>query len=149
MGPHLTWFELIPGFAQLRDALQEPMGRRWTWQLFQATHFEITHILVGLVVVLLLGLGAATYRATIGRLGDQAILPAPRLGVRAALEGRADAVFGLLEGVMGPKNARRFLPFLGSLFLFILFSNLISLVPGFRAPTDTLKTNVGLAMMIF
>jgi F-type H+-transporting ATPase subunit a len=149
MGPHSTWFELIPGFAQLRDVLQEPLGRKWTWQLFQATHFELTHILVGLVVVLLLALGAATYRATIGRLGDQAILPAPRLGVRAAFEGLADAVFGMLEGVMGPKNASRFLPLLGSLFLFILFCNLISLVPGFRAPTDTLKTNVGLAVTVF
>ena len=58
-------------------------------------------------------------------------------------------VFGLLEGVMGEKNARKFLPFLGSFFIFILFSNLISLVPGFRAPTDTLKTNIGLAVLVF
>ena len=64
-------------------------------------------------------------------------------------EGLADMVFGLLEGVMGEKNARKFLPFLGSFFVFILFSNLISLVPGFRAPTDTLKTNIGLAVLVF
>jgi F-type H+-transporting ATPase subunit a len=149
MGPHLTWFELLPGYTQLRDLLQEPLGRKWTWQLFQATHFEITHILVGVLVALLLTLGAAAYRGSIARLGDQAILPPPRLGTRAVFEGLADAVFGILEGVMGPRNARRFLPLLGSLFLFILFCNLISLVPGFRAPTDTLKTNVGLAVMVF
>ena len=58
-------------------------------------------------------------------------------------------VFGLLEGVMGEKNARKYLPFLGSFFVFVLFSNLISLVPGFRAPTDTLKTNIGLAVLVF
>jgi F-type H+-transporting ATPase subunit a len=58
-------------------------------------------------------------------------------------------VFGLIEGVMGEKNARKYLPLLGSLFIFILFSNLISLIPGFRAPTDTLKTNLGLAVLVF
>src|SRR5690348_11322240 len=114
MGPHLTWYELLPGYPQLQALLQPKLGRTWTWQLFQATHFEITHVLVGLTVALLLTLGAVGYAGAVGRLGDQAILPARRLGLRAALEGLADAVFNLLEGVMGAKNARRFLPFLGS-----------------------------------
>jgi F-type H+-transporting ATPase subunit a len=149
MNPHLTWFELLPGYHALEEALRGPLQRTWTWQVFQATHFEITHVLVGLVVALLLALGAASYRRAVSKLGAEAILPAPRISVRAAFEGLADTVFNLLEGVMGEKNARRFLPFLGSFFLFILFSNLISLVPGFRAPTDTLKTNIGLAVMVF
>jgi F-type H+-transporting ATPase subunit a len=149
MGPHLTWFELLPGYRNLEQWLEPSLGRRWTWQVFQATHFEVSHVLVGVVVVLLLALGAASYRASVRHLGDEAILPARSFNVRAIFEGLAEAVFGLIEGVMGSKNARRFLPFLGSFFLFILFSNLISLVPGFRAPTDTLKTNIGFALMVF
>jgi F-type H+-transporting ATPase subunit a len=149
MGPHTTWYELLPFYPQLKESLQPALGRTWTWQLFQATHFELTHIFGGLLVALLLTLGAMAYAGSVSRLGDQAILPAPRLNLRAAFEGLADAVFNLLEGVMGGKNARRFLPFLGSFFFFILFSNLISLVPGFRAPTDTIKTNVGLAVTVF
>ena len=50
---------------------------------------------------------------------------------------------------MGPKHARRYLPLIGSIFLFILFSNLLSLIPGFIPPTSTLKTNLGLAVMVF
>lgn len=50
---------------------------------------------------------------------------------------------------MGAKNARKYLPLIGSLFLFILFCNLLSLIPGFLPPTDTLKTNVGLALLVF
>jgi F-type H+-transporting ATPase subunit a len=149
MGPHSTWFQLLPGYQSLRDTLQGLLGRTWTWQVFQATHFEIDHVLIGLVVALLLTLGALGYRGSVRRLGHEAILPPRRLGLRAIFEGLADMVFGLLEGVMGEKNARRFLPFLGSFFVFILFSNLISLVPGFRAPTDTLKTNIGLALTVF
>jgi F-type H+-transporting ATPase subunit a len=99
--------------------------------------------------VLLIALGAAVYAGSVSKLGDEAILPPAKLGTRAIFEGLADMVYGVLEGVMGAKNARKFLPFLGTFFIFILFSNLISLVPGFRAPTDTLKTNAGLALIIF
>jgi F-type H+-transporting ATPase subunit a len=149
MGPHATWFDFIPGMERLRDGLAEPLARRWTWQSFQTTHFEISHVLVAALVVLLVSLGAFAYARSVRALRDEAILPPAKLGTRAIFEGLADIVFGLLDGVMGPKNARKYLPFLGSFFVFVLFSNLISLVPGFRAPTDTLKTNVGLALCIF
>ncbi|HEX3903995.1 MAG TPA: F0F1 ATP synthase subunit A [Polyangia bacterium] len=149
MGPHVTWFDVIPGMGQWKQQLQGSLGRTWTWQVFQTTHFEITHMLVAIVVLLLLIWGAASYSASVRKLGDEAILPSPRFNIRAIFEGLADMVFGLLEGVMGEKDARKYLPFLGSIFIFILFSNLISLVPGFRAPTDTLKTNLALAVPVF
>jgi F-type H+-transporting ATPase subunit a len=149
VGPHNTWFDFIPGIGPLSASLQKTLGRTWTWQVFQTTHFEISHVLVAAVVFLHLLAGAASYSSSVHKLGDEAILPARRFGIRAIFEGLADMVFGLLEGVMGEKNARKYLPFLGSFFIFILISNLISLVPGFRAPTDTLKTNIGLAVMVF
>src|ERR1019366_8929012 len=43
----------------------------------------------------------------------------------------------------------KYLPLIGSLFLFILFSNLLSLIPGFLPPTASLKTNVALAVLVF
>jgi F-type H+-transporting ATPase subunit a len=149
MGPHGTWFDFIPGIKGLEGDLHGTLARTWTWQSLQATHFEITHMLIALLVVLLITAGTIVYASSVKRLGDEAILPPSKLGTRAIFEGLADMVFGLLDGVMGPKNARKYLPFLGSLFIFILFSNLISLVPGFRAPTDTLKTNFGIAILVF
>lgn len=149
MGPHTTWFDFLPGYESLKHTLQTYLGRDWTWQAFQATHFEITHILFGIVVLLFLAVGALRYRASVSAGGDAALLPPRRFNLRALFEGLADMVFGLVEGVMGAKNARRYLPLLGSLFFFILFSNLISLIPGFRAPTDTLKTNLALAGLVF
>ena len=38
------------------------------------------------------------------------------------------------------QEPERFLPFLGTLFIFILVSNLLSLVPGFQPPTGSLST---------
>jgi F-type H+-transporting ATPase subunit a len=149
MGPHGTWFDFLPGMAALKAQAHDNLARRWTWEVFQSTYFEITHVLVAMVVVLLILLGSLAYRSRVNSLGDNAILPERKFNLRALFEGLADMVFGLVEGVMGEKNARKYLPFLGSFFIFILFSNLISLVPGFRAPTDTLKTNIGLAVLIF
>jgi F-type H+-transporting ATPase subunit a len=149
MGPHSTWFDYLPGFETLKHNLQFYLGREWTWEVFQATHFEVTHILSALVVMLFLVVGAASYRGQVSREGDAALLPSPRFNLRAVFEGIGDMVYGLLEGVMGDKNARKYLPFLGSFFIFILFSNLISLIPGFRSPTDTLKTNLALSGLIF
>ena len=43
----------------------------------------------------------------------------------------------------------RFLPFVGTLFLFIAMSNLLNIVPGFQAPTGSLSTTTALALCVF
>jgi F-type H+-transporting ATPase subunit a len=149
MGPHATWYDYLPGYETLRQNLQIYLGRQWTWQVFQSTHFEITHILGGLVVLVFLLGCAIRYRAAVSGSGDAGLVPPPRFGLRNLFEILADTVYGLMESVMGPKHAKRFLPLIGSLFVFILFSNLLGLVPGFLPPTDTLKMNVGLAALVF
>lgn len=41
------------------------------------------------------------------------------------------------------------LPFVGTLFLFILVANLLGIVPGYRAPTSSLSTTAALAIAVF
>src|SRR4051812_5136527 len=149
MGPHTTWFDFLPGVEKLKENLHIYLGRRWTWQMFQATHFEITHILGGALVLLFLTFGALRYASAVDRSNDGGLVPPPRFSLRNLFEMLADMVFGLVESTMGPKEAKRYLPLIGSLFFFILFSNLLALIPGFLPPTDTLKTNVGLAVLVF
>jgi len=48
-------------------------------------------------------------------------------------------------GHEGPK----FLPFLGTLFIFILFSNLIGIIPGFESPTMNPSVPAGCALLVF
>jgi len=42
-----------------------------------------------------------------------------------------------------------YLPFVGTLFLFIALSNLLAVVPGFRPPTGSLSTTTALALCVF
>lgn len=43
---------------------------------------------------------------------------------------------------------RPFLPFIGTLFIFIAICNLLSVIPGFQAPTGSLSTTAGLAICV-
>ena len=76
-------------------------------------------------------------------------MPPPKFGLRNLFETLADTIFNLMASVMGEKEARRYLPLIGTLFFFILFSNMLALIPGFLPPTDTLKTNLMLSVMVF
>lgn len=43
----------------------------------------------------------------------------------------------------------KYLPFIGTLFIFILVSNVFSIIPGFIAPTGSLNTSTALALCVF
>ncbi len=49
-------------------------------------------------------------------------------------------------GLRGPE---KYLPFLGTLFLFIATANLFTLVPGYESPTASLSTTAALALAVF
>lgn len=46
-------------------------------------------------------------------------------------------------------DGSRFLPFIGTLFIFILFSNLIGIIPGFESPTMNPSVPAGCALLVF
>jgi F-type H+-transporting ATPase subunit a len=47
------------------------------------------------------------------------------------------------------QNPDRFLPFVGTLFLFIVVSNVLVIVPGYHPPTGSLSTTAALALCVF
>lgn len=67
---------------------------------------------------------------------------------QAVLELLVDGICGQIEETMRVAP-RPFLPLLGTLFLFILASNLSAVVPGVQAPTARLETTAALAVLVF
>jgi F-type H+-transporting ATPase subunit a len=47
------------------------------------------------------------------------------------------------------QKPERYMPFVGTLFLFIALSNLLGVIPGFRPPTGSLSTTAALAICVF
>ena len=149
MGPHDTWLALFPGYHQLEEFAHAYLARDWRWMMFQDTHFSLARVAMALLVCALLVTGSLIYGARLRAAGDEAFVPPSRFDVRNLLEMFLDAVLGMMEGVMGRNNARRYLPLIATLAFLIFFSNLLGLIPGFMPPTDTLKTNLALSATVF
>jgi F-type H+-transporting ATPase subunit a len=78
----------------------------------------------------------------------EAIVPSDRLTLRNIFELFTEIILKFLDDIIGPRG-REFLPLVGTLGFFILFSNLLGLVPGFLPPTDNLNTTVACALVVF
>ena len=68
--------------------------------------------------------------------------------LQAAIEGVVLAIEQAVSEVT-PRNTRHILPFIGSLWIFLVIANLIGLVPGMHSPTRDLSATAALAILVF
>jgi F-type H+-transporting ATPase subunit a len=76
------------------------------------------------------------------------VVPDEGFSVRNAIEMLTEMLAGLAEQNMGPKW-RTYFPLIGTLFLFILFSNLVGLIPGIDGSTSSADTTWAWALISF
>jgi F-type H+-transporting ATPase subunit a len=67
---------------------------------------------------------------------------------QAAVELVAQGAYDFLTGTFGPEMAR-YVPFVGSLFFYILTMNWMGMIPFFKAPTSSLNTTAAMAVVVF
>lgn len=87
-------------------------------------------------------LAVGTWAATRGLRRDRPPL------VATAVEALVGFVLDQIRDVT-EQDPEPYLPFVGTLFLFILTSNLLAVVPGFEPPTGSLSTTAALALCVF
>ncbi|MCK4284498.1 MAG: F0F1 ATP synthase subunit A [Candidatus Brocadiae bacterium] len=77
--------------------------------------------------------------------------------VQVAAEGLTEFFEDICNNTLGEEHGRKYLPFIATLFLFVLFSNVIGSLPnflrwagwpGFYCPTQDLNTPLGLALIV-
>lgn len=81
-------------------------------------------------------------------LADRPLVPEKKLSARNMMELIAEFVLRLGDQMMGRRN-RKYLPFVGTIFFYLLCMNLLGLIPGFSAPTDSFAFNLGIASIVF
>ena len=69
-------------------------------------------------------------------------------GLQNFVEMVVEALDNFVCGILGPRG-RKFTPFLGTLFIYILCMNLFGLIPVMKSPTSNLNTTVSLAICVF
>jgi F-type H+-transporting ATPase subunit a len=68
--------------------------------------------------------------------------------VQAAVEGIVSVMEEAIADV-APQNAARILPFIGTLWVFLVIANLCGLIPGVHSPTRDLSATAALAVLVF
>ena len=70
-------------------------------------------------------------------------------GTQNVMETYIQGVLQMGTDVMGEENARRYVPLVASIGLFVAIANLIGVIPGFEAPTAFLEMPLTLALVVF
>ncbi|MEY4577225.1 MAG: hypothetical protein RL701_1928 [Pseudomonadota bacterium] len=145
-----SWFSLLPfhhAFLALARNFSRPFSEDGkTWYAHEIP--DVQHIYAALLVLGILALISVVTDTSI-RDGKGNLVPGPAFTIRNFVEIIVGATFGMMRDIMGDKAARYFLPLIGTCAFFILFSNVLGLVPGFLPPTSNFNTTLGCGLVIF
>ena len=70
-------------------------------------------------------------------------------GMQNVMEAYVDGVWKMGADVMGRAHARKYVPLVATLGLFIFVANVIGIIPGFEAPSANLNMTLALALAVF
>jgi F-type H+-transporting ATPase subunit a len=119
-----NWIAAIPGLGRLPN-------------------HSVTATLVAIVVVAVAWIARRQLDAA-----PDPLIPAGRASARELFEVITSFIDDMVQGMMG-HHGRESVPLLATLFTFIMFANLIGLLPGFTPPTGNLGTTFGLGIVSF
>ena len=106
------------------------------------THLAHT-VIVMLILVPLVWIASSKLRRP-----DLDIVPERRFGILTFFELVYETLMNLSSEILG-HHAPRFLFLIGGLAMYILFSNLMGVIPGLAPPTDNINTTAACALTVF
>lgn len=121
---HFNWTQLIPGVA----------------------HEHIHIATLGVACVGMIGV-AVVGRAALGS-GDKAAEPAGRFSIKGLFEVLTEFIVSLVDMVIG-EEGRMFVPMFATIFFYVLFNNLVGLLPGMTPATDNINTTLAIGIFSF
>ncbi|WP_413559211.1 F0F1 ATP synthase subunit A [Bdellovibrio sp. HCB209] len=118
----------------------------WT-QLVPSVGLEYYHVAtLAIVTVATFGIGLMA-RASLGK-GETAVLPADKFSLRGIMEMLTEMMSGLADMVIG-EHGKHYVPFFTSVFFFIVFNNLVGMLPGMTPATENINTTFGFGILMF
>lgn len=125
MDHHQSWYDFLPSYPG----------------------HSVNHIAAALLVVLTLcALSLISYRQL--QNIESCLIPSPKFSILNFFELSLETLLNLMREIIGP-DYKRHVPLIGTLMLFILFSNLVGLFPGLPPPTDNLNTTLACGFVVF
>jgi len=121
-----TWFSLIPFISE--------SGER---QLIFTTIFVL------LILFIICKRISSSIKAT-----ERPFIPKDGLSLQNFFEIIIQVAMNIIKDIIGP-TAEKYFPLIGGLFVFILFCNILGVIPGFLPPTSNPHTNAAFAIIVF
>ncbi len=97
----------------------------------------VSHLILVAIIVLL-----------IAKFATKSLRAVPA-GTQNVMEGYVGGVIAMGTDVLGEANARKYLPLIATLGMFIFVSNVIGIIPGFESPTSNINITLVLAIVVF
>jgi F-type H+-transporting ATPase subunit a len=146
MDHHTSWFSFLPGYSSLLEYFQHHYGSKDKLLIGESIS-TVHHIIAALLVMLIMMVGSLVARSRLTNI-EAAIVPERKLSIATLFELFTETVMGLMASIIGPKY-KQHVPFVVTLGLFVLISNLLGLIPGMLPPTDNLNTTMACALVVF
>ena len=148
MPEHSSWLTLV--LSHMRETLDHNahvlgdtvVGHHPpTWQSFEA-------IGAALLVATILLLVSIRVRSRLSKT-EEALIPEDRLTLRTFMEAFLGYFYDLAKSVMDAERAKKYFPLIGASAMFVFFSNIMALIPGFPVATSSLSITLGCAIVVF
>lgn len=155
---HYSWFWMIPGVEEgaplqnVHASLGAAGAPAWMMSSGEIANFHAVPaawaVVLGVTVLAFMArAGLASARA---QGGTAQFVPAANLGPRNMMELIIEALLNFMEQVLHSRAAAvKYLPLVGTIFVYILFSNLLGLIPGFLPPTAAMSNNLAIGLAVF
>ncbi len=106
---------------------------------FSSSHDFITGFFVVLTAVLM-------FFISLGASCKMQMVP---MGLQNVYESIISAILSVAKDIIGEELARKYFPLAGTIALYVFFSNMIGIIPGFESPTASWSFTLVLALIVF
>ncbi|MDU9810903.1 F0F1 ATP synthase subunit A [Helicobacter pylori] len=106
---------------------------------FSSSHDFITGFFVVLTAVLM-------FLISLGASRKMQMVP---MGLQNVYESIISAILSVAKDIIGEELARKYFPLAGTIALYVFFSNMIGIIPGFESPTASWSFTLVLALIVF
>jgi F-type H+-transporting ATPase subunit a len=97
----------------------------------------VAHLLLVVAIVMM-----------IAKMATKSLRAVPT-GAQNVMEAYLGGVISMGKDVIGEELARKYLPLVAAVGLFIFVSNVIGIIPGFESPTSNINVTLPLALLVF
>lgn len=126
-----SWFMYIPAIGHDHGLLA--VAHAWL----------VVVILVAMAVI-----ASFSIKKNPAQLSRDDLVPEDKLTLRHLFEIYVEKILGMMEGLLG-HHAQQYFWLIGTIFIYILFSNLLGLMPGLLPPTENINTNLAVSITVF